>query len=154
MRLGALLLVACVAPAVVLASQNQLYDAVDAFEAGDCRTAMSRSETSLRTLANRPEPYEILALCQARRGHAFMAVRAIREAVRREPGNWEFWYDRAILEAAAGLDPHGSARQARRHAPREPIVRRMLQVLRRRSAAEFGRFARRIAVNEGLSILR
>jgi hypothetical protein len=50
------------------------------------------------------------------------ALADIREAVRRDPGNWQYRYDTALLTAAGGGDAGPAAREAEALNPREPFA--------------------------------
>jgi tetratricopeptide (TPR) repeat protein len=106
MRVGAglLLLIAAVTPALIFASQRQLNDARDALRAGNCTHAIDRAADSINTLEIRSEPYEILALCQQRRGRVGLAIAAARKAISHDPDNWRYHYDLGVLLGAAGQE--------------------------------------------------
>ena len=74
-------------------------------------------------LASRPEPFELLAYCDARARRSKLALRAIDAAIARDPGDWEFRYDQAIIRAAAGLDPRPATRAAVARNPLDARVR-------------------------------
>jgi O-antigen ligase len=115
--LRAALTVAClglaIVPALVLISQSRLDSSARAFERGDCPAAVDRARSSTSALAMRPEPYEIIAFCEARVGSPQRAVQAIENAIDRDPLNWEYRYGLAIMRGVAGLNPRPAARRAR-----------------------------------------
>ncbi len=152
--LGALLLVGAVTPALIFVSQRQIDEAADAFEQGNCTTAADRAAAAIRTLENRPEPYEVLALCDVRRGFDRSGVAAIERAVERDPDNWEFHYSRAVVQGSAGLDPRPAAREALAHNPHDALTKSLVGYVdtsdRRRWIAK----TRPIAENERLSVAR
>ncbi len=119
---GAGVLVLAVTPALVFASQTRLDDAVEAFDRGDCEAAIDAALDSSRTLGVRPEPFEILGYCDARVGLDSLAIQAMRNAVERDPENWEFRYGLALVTGAAGRDPRQAAEAARRLNPLEPLT--------------------------------
>jgi hypothetical protein len=150
---GLLVLIGAVSPTLIYLSQNQLDDAADAFEAGDCPRAMDRAAASIRTLEVRPEPYEVLGLCDVRLGFDRLGVAGLGRAVERDPDNWEFWYGYAVVRGSAGLDPRAAARTARRRNPHEVLTQSLVRYVdtdrRRRWIAR----TRPIARRERLSVV-
>jgi hypothetical protein len=110
---GLLLVIGAATPALIFASQRQLNDSRDALRARDCTLAIGRATDSIETLAIRAEPYEVLALCQARRGQLGLATAAVREAVRLDPDNWRYHYDLGVLLGAAGREARPELVRAR-----------------------------------------
>lgn len=122
--LGVGLLVMAVTPALIAVSQTRLNESVRAFREGDCDKAIDGALSSASTLSVRPEPYEILGYCDARRlGAGRLGVQMMEEAVKRDPDNWEFRYGLALVRGAAGLDPRPAAREAHRLNPRNELTR-------------------------------
>jgi O-antigen ligase len=118
--LGCLLL--AVAPTYVWLSQRKLDAARSAFAHGQCAAATHDAMDSISIVAIRPEPYEILSYCDARRGLPGLSVAAIQRALALDPHNWNYWYSLAVMRAAAGLDPRGAAREALVLDPLEPLT--------------------------------
>jgi hypothetical protein len=127
---GLALVVAAVAPGLVLASQLQLDDSVAAFARDDCPRSIERAAASIETLEVRPEPYEVIALCQARRGDFRRAADGMRRAADRDPDNWRYRYGLAVARAAAGLDPARALRDAARLNPHSAVVEGLTRQLR------------------------
>lgn len=151
--IGLLLLIATIGPAIVFVSQRQLDESVDAFKRGDCSRTIERAAASVSTLAMRAEPYEAIAYCQARRGERRLALRAMEEAVEREPANPKFRYGLALMRGAAGLDPRPAARVARRFDPQDAATQALVRELargtprdRRRLTGILARTQRNLAV--------
>jgi hypothetical protein len=123
-RLG--LSLACVAlalvPAAVAVSEHRLDTAQAAFARGDCATAEKEAGRSLDVVSFRPEPRELIAFCAARRNATPLAISEIRQAIRRDPGNWRYRYDLALLLSASGRDGVPTARDAAALNPREPTA--------------------------------
>jgi len=119
---GLACLVVLLTPAFVVASQGPLDRSVTAFSRGDCRAAVDAALDSLDVLRVRPEPYEILGYCDVRAGQRALAVRAMRSAQRRDPGNWQYAYGLAIVQALNGEDPRAAAGLARRLNPLEELA--------------------------------
>lgn len=115
MMLGIALVV--LLPVQVGLSQMNLTQAIAAFDRGNCNEAVQRSLTATSEVGSRAEPYEIIAYCDARYGHTRLAITAVQNAINRDPGDWEFRYDMAVVRGLAGLDPRSAARQARRLNP-------------------------------------
>jgi hypothetical protein len=126
---GLLLLIAAVAPALVLTSQRQLNAAASAQRAGNCPKAIERATASIGTLSIRPEPYEVLALCQAKNGRAGFAIQAMAKAVKRDPDNWRYHYELAAVRGGAGINPRPELLTARRLNPHNADVNDLLATL-------------------------
>lgn len=126
---GLALLAAAVPAAGMALSQRNLNAAVDAFRAGDCRTARGKALDSIQDVPARPEPFDLIAYCAARRGRDQVARTAALAAIRRDPRSWDVWYSLALLDAAVGRDPHGSLERARRLDPKEPLIRTAVRQL-------------------------
>lgn len=133
LALGFLLL--AVLPAFTWVSQQRLDAASYAFSRGDCVTARRESLDSISLLGNRADPYEIIAYCDVRLGQPGAAVAAIHRAVALDPGDWNYRYDLALMEAADGLDPRAAARVAAQFDPREPLVQQEWALFRSGSPA-------------------
>jgi O-antigen ligase len=116
-------LVLAVTPAATAMSQARLDDAVAAFKRGACPSAIDSALGSLDALRLRAEPYTILGYCDIARGETDLALQAMRNAVERDPRNWETHYGLALARAAAGLDPRPQAATALRLNPLEPRAR-------------------------------
>jgi hypothetical protein len=123
MALALLCLGSVVLPVSMIGSQNHLGEAEHALYASDCTAATPAALASIGWLDVRPEPYEIVGFCDLRRGMPRLAIAAMREAVRHDPGSWETYYALAIAKAAAGVDPRGDARRALQMNPLEPLTR-------------------------------
>jgi HAMP domain-containing protein len=113
--LGCLLL--ALSPFAVWRSQHRLERAVSAFRAGDCRTTVDQALDSVEAVSSRAEPWELIAYCDVRLGQTALAVGAAEAAVRRDRGNWEYWYALALVRGAARKDPRTAAREAQRLNP-------------------------------------
>ena len=125
--LGCLLL--ALVPARVFLSEAPLRDSARAFAAGDCATAIDRALDSSARFALRPEPFIVLGYCDVRIGQTDLALSAMRNAVRKDPGNWEGHYGLALVQAVARQDPRPELRLARRLNPREPLVAETTRLL-------------------------
>jgi hypothetical protein len=112
-----------VTPALMAVSQVRLNDAVSAFRAGNCGTAINSSLGSLNAIPSRPQPFEVLGYCDARSGDDQLAVGAMKSGIDRDPENWELWYGLALVRANAGLDPRPAARTAARLNPKGDLPR-------------------------------
>jgi hypothetical protein len=111
------LLILAVTPARVAISQAHLRASAGAFEQGDCGTAIDRALASSAAVGVRPEPFELLAYCDARLGRYELAERMMRAAIRRDPRSWELEYGLAVVRAAGGRDPRPAVRRALRLNP-------------------------------------
>jgi len=121
--LAAVVVTVVLLPARIYQSAAPLRASVQAFHRGDCASAAERASRSAAVLGVRPEPHVLLGYCDLRRGEPGRAERELAQAVRRDPGNWEYRYGLALARAAAGRDPRPTARSARRLRPREKLSR-------------------------------
>ena len=107
------LLLVAVIPALVTISQGKMSQAVQTFTRhGDCPVVIRQADDAISVLGTRPDAYRLKGYCQARLGRTGQAVSSMRQAVDRDPDNWEFRYSLAVAEAAAGKDPRPAAREA------------------------------------------
>jgi O-antigen ligase len=120
--LGIGCLVLAVTPALLAVSQLHLNRAADALAANNCGETISEGLSSISALNVRPEPYELIGLCDVREGDGSLGIRMERAAVDRDPNDWEFHYSLAIVQAAAGVDPRTAARRAHQLNPLEPLT--------------------------------
>lgn len=139
--LGVLLLITT--PVLVAISQSRLDDAVAAYRAGDCRTAVDRALAATEPLPVRPEPLMVLGLCDAKLGERTLAVRAFEAATRRDPENWQAHYGLAIVRAVAGEDPRPAAGEARRLNPRSQLTEELVAAFATGSPQKWRRRATR-----------
>ncbi|MCA1688995.1 MAG: O-antigen ligase family protein [Actinobacteria bacterium] len=135
-RLGRLVIMLGIAvvallPAQIGRSQVDLAHAISAFRLGDCNAAVRSALASVSAVAARSEPYEILGYCDARYGLRDLSLTMIQNAINRDPKNWEFHYDMAIVRAAAGLDPRREARIAQSLNPVNPLATGLAAAIRR-----------------------
>jgi hypothetical protein len=79
----------------------------------------------------------VIALCQARRGNDRFAIQAMTRAAKRDPGNWRYLYDLAVLEGGAGLDPRAELVAARRLNPNQADIKTLLDSLDRGDAVDW-----------------
>jgi cytochrome c-type biogenesis protein CcmH/NrfG len=115
-------LVLALVPARLYLSEGPLRDGARAFARDDCPTTIDRALDAASALGVRPEPFVLLGYCDVRLGRPDLAVRALANAVRKDPDNWEGHYGLALVRAADGRDPRPELRLARRLNPREPLV--------------------------------
>jgi hypothetical protein len=148
---------AAVLPVLIIGSQSKLDEAKRALYASDCAKAVPAADSSIAWLSARSQPYEILALCDAERGSARLAVAETRKAVSRDPGSWEPYYLLAIAQASAGVDPRASAARALSMNPLEPLTRQAVSQLRgsspRRWAQEAASLRAAALASNNLSIV-
>lgn len=115
-------LVLALVPVRLYLSEGPLRDSARAFARGDCATAIDRALDSSSALGVRPEPFVLLGYCDVRIGRSDLALRALGNAVRKDPGNWENHYGLALVRAASGRDPRAQLREAQRLNPLESLV--------------------------------
>ena len=106
-----------VLPARLYVSDAPLREATGAFAREDCPRTADRARAARDALGLRPEPHRLIGFCDVRTGQPDGAVRAMTEAVRLDPDNWELRYGLALAQASAGRDPRPQARIARRLMP-------------------------------------
>jgi O-antigen ligase len=144
MALGLLCCASLVLPVLIIGSQRHLADAERALYASHCNAASSAALSSIGWLDVRPEPYEILGLCDVQRGLPRQGVAAMRQAVHYDPGSWETYYALALAQAAAGIDPRPNAEKALRMNPLEPLTRQAATELNVASPTEWVKRAARV----------
>jgi len=137
MILGLLCLCTLVMPVLIIGSQNRLDEAAQALSASNCTKASSSSLSSIGWLDVRPEPYEILGICDIERGLPRQGLEAMKRAVRYDPGSWETYYALAIAQAASGIDPRPAAARALRMNPLEPLTEQEVAEFRTSSPTEW-----------------
>jgi O-antigen ligase len=108
-------------PARLAVSDSRLSEAFDAFAKGDCPAAEARAADSLAAVSARPEPYAIRGYCRLAEGRPAPAVRAMQQAIDRDPGDPAYRYGMALARARAGLDPRPAVVQARLRDPRNRL---------------------------------
>lgn len=122
--------VAAVLPAQVGLSQLNLNHATSSMSAGNCHGAVASALKAISYVGARAEPFEILGYCDARYGHRRLATTQIQNAINRDPQNWEYRYDMAIVRGATGLDPRRAARDAVALNPLNPLATSLAAALR------------------------
>jgi len=142
--MAAACLVLTLAPYSVARSQAALNDAFRAFDAGDCARTIDRALASLDATRLRPQPYELLAYCDARLGQGDLALRNLAEAVDRDPNAWEVWYGTAIVRGVLGRDPRPAARRAASLNPLEPLTQQAVEAFDSPSPAVWRRRGREL----------
>jgi hypothetical protein len=100
-----------------------------AFDRLDLAEARAQARRARRWQPWSAEPLRLLAAAQLADGDVEAAQQTLREATRRDPENWELWYDlaaagegsarRTALEQAARLNPHAAALRELREAERK-----------------------------------
>ena len=140
--LAALFVLLAAMPVLMALSQSRLDSSVAALKRGDCSQAIDSALDSLSVVSVRAEPWEVIGYCDARLGRGSLAVRALEEAVERDPENWEVHYGLALVRAAAGLDPRRSARRALELNPNEELIQAAIAGFRGEDPAGWRRTAR------------
>lgn len=123
LALSLVCIAAALVPAALAVSEHRLENAEAALRRGDCAAAAREARRSLDVIGFRAEPRQVLAYCAARRGDLAAALSEAREAARRDPGNWRYHYDVALITAARGRDAGPAARVAASLNPRDPVAR-------------------------------
>jgi Flp pilus assembly protein TadD len=124
-------------------SQARLNESATAFSDGDCARAIDSGLAASEAAGTRPEPFELIGLCDARLGKGDLAVAALENAVERDPDNWEYHYGLALVKAIDGQDPRPEAAAALRLNPRERLAQAAVKGLRQGGAARRRTFAER-----------
>jgi hypothetical protein len=112
-----------VLPVRIAWSEARVQQALAAARESDCSLATAAARRSLDAMAQRWEPWQVLGVCQIRRGEWRAASASIRRAVRLDPGNWMPRYLSAVTRARLGLDARPELAVAAAENPREPVVR-------------------------------
>jgi O-antigen ligase len=110
--LGAAVVAAGVLPALVLASQVRLNEATASYAAGNCARADRLARSSLKLLATRAPPWQILALCDANAHKYRASLAALRSGLAEDPNNWELQAALAATTAVLGGDARAQAASA------------------------------------------
>jgi len=154
LRLGAALAFAALGLplALVAVSESKFDNALVAFRDGDCDGAIPAARSSLSAMSLRPEPHELLGYCELQEGRARAAVEDMQAAVDRDPGSWDYHYDLALAQAAAGLDPRRAARLAHRYNPQDPATRSLMRAFATGGRAQWKRRAQRTLVRSELIV--
>jgi O-antigen ligase len=113
---------AALTPAAIALSQTRIDGSVEALRHGDCPRAERLAGGSISVIGLRPEPYEVLAYCKARRGDHLRAAARMRQALERDPHNWRLFYGLALVRATAARDPRPALGRARAQNPRDRII--------------------------------
>lgn len=113
--------------AVVVAVRTTLSDehldtAVAAFNAGDCPAAVTEARATIAAVSSRPQPYQIIGLCDVVLDDPQPAVGLLNQAVTRDPQSWLYQYSLAIAQAAVGQDPRPALERAEVLDPLEPMM--------------------------------
>lgn len=143
--IGLGLVLLAIVPARVAVSQSRLDHSRDAYQRGDCKAAVDLARSSISVLGARAQPYEVIGYCEAIHGSARRAVREMQKAVDRDPDNWEYRYDLALAQGAAGLDPRPAAEAALRLDPLEELTREAVRRFRTGDRRTWVRTARTLA---------
>ena len=130
---GIALLALAITPARVAVSQARLDESISHFRAGDCSAAIDSALGSTDAFGSRPQPFEVLAWCDARLGHHALAERMAQAAIKRDPENWELHYTLALVRGAGRKDPLPAARSALRLNPRGELTTEAVRRFRTRN---------------------
>lgn len=124
--LRVLIALAAVAAVVVAVrttlSDEHLDSAVAAFNAGECPAAVTEARATIAAVSSRPQPYQIIGLCDVVLDHPQPAVGLLNEAVARDPQSWLYQYSLAVAQAAAGQNPQPALQRAQALDPLEPMI--------------------------------
>lgn len=118
-----------VIPVRMALSQQRLDESLQALHDGDCAAATASARDADVILEDRPEPLQVVAFCALRDERPAEALRAMQEAARRDPENWELAYGLAVTRAAAGRDPRPAIRLAAQLNPLQPLVKQGVERL-------------------------
>ena len=103
-------------------SQNRLKSTLLFYSLGYCNEANMFAQQSLDALGSRPEPYEFRAGCAQNDGKLRDAIVAMKEAVKRDPDNWQVHFSLAAVQGLAGRDARLEANRALRLNPRNDLL--------------------------------
>ena len=139
---GVGLLALVVTPALMALSQAHLNRSATALRAGDCGVTIEAALASISALSVRPDPFELLALCDARLGKAGLAIQQANRAVALDPASWRAHYVLGLAQASAGRDPRPSLRRSRGLNPRHDYPPAALRLFRTEDPQKWKRRAR------------
>jgi hypothetical protein len=120
--LGLAVIALAILPAMIQLAEADLNKSLHAFGRRDCVGASAAAHRSLSAFGVRPEPWEVIAYCQADSGDFAAAVGAMQRAVTYDPDNWEPRYGLALVRAAAGQNPLPDLDSALQRNPREGVL--------------------------------
>jgi hypothetical protein len=126
---GLACLLLAVTPVLVATSQSHLDAATTAFHAGDCPTAVDAALSAQESLA-RAAADEIVGYSDLRGRPNTLALSAMRSAVARDPGNWQYRYGLAVAQALSGGDPRAAAAAALARNPQDPTAQDLVRAMR------------------------
>jgi O-antigen ligase/polysaccharide polymerase Wzy-like membrane protein len=131
-----LIALGCLAVAVIpwrmALAQAHLREGIQALDAGACPRAQADAREAIAELDTGARPYEVLAMCAARRGDGRAAVSLAQVAVAHDPEDWEPHYVLALAEGTAGIDPRASFVVAYEADPLGPLPQEGMRALPRR----------------------
>jgi hypothetical protein len=122
---------ACVFPALVLASQDRLTKATNAFEVGNCKRADKWAGRSIDALSTRAGPWQIEALCSIAEQKYVSAEVALRGGLAADPKDWQLEASLAATTAVLGGDARAEAADALALNPLDPNVQALAHGLAR-----------------------
>jgi hypothetical protein len=99
---------------------------------------------TISALASRPQPYQIIGLCDVVTGHPAQASAWVSQAVARDPGNWIYPYSLGIARAAVGEDPRPALARAAALDPLETMIRTTARAFNSRNPRHLKRAAPRV----------
>ncbi|HST54669.1 MAG TPA: O-antigen ligase family protein [Solirubrobacteraceae bacterium] len=140
--LGLACLAAGIIPVQLALAQTHLRRSIDALNAGSCVTADAEARAAIARLDDSPRPYEVLAMCAARRSDAHRSIAYARTAVARDPDYWEPRYVLALAQASAGVDPRRAAHAAYVRHPSGLLARSAERAFNTNNAGQWQRAAR------------
>ncbi|HEX4364851.1 MAG TPA: O-antigen ligase family protein [Solirubrobacteraceae bacterium] len=144
MAVAVLALVALV-PLRLALSQNRLKSTSEFYALGYCTEADMFAKQSLEALKNRPEPYEFRAGCAMRDGKLRDAIIDMKEAVKRDPNNWQVHFSLAAVQGLDGRDARLEAERAYHLNPRNDLLQHTVKAFAAgNSAGEWKAAARKL----------
>jgi hypothetical protein len=141
---GVLALVVLVTAGRISVSDRDLNQSVAEFNSGNCQAAVADARATISAVASRPQPYQIIGLCDVVTGHPTQAAAWVSQAAARDPGNWIYPYSLGIARAAVGQDPQPALRQAELLDPLESMIRTTAKTFRGRSPLRLEQTAKRV----------
>jgi hypothetical protein len=130
---GVLAVVVIVTAGRISLSDREVNRSVAHFNTGNCPAAVADARAAISVLGSRPQPYQIIGLCDVVTGHPAQAAAWVSQAMARDPGNWIYPYSLGIARAAVGQDPQPALRQAAQLDPLETMIYTTARALRGRN---------------------
>src|SRR3954453_16614560 len=110
--IGLGLLLIAFPPALIYLSEGHHQTGVNSYYKGAFAQARADELSTLSYIGDRPTAYEVIGYSDMHLHDDVAAISAMREAAKRDPGNWRYHFDLALAQASGRVDPRPEARKA------------------------------------------